>query len=97
MTVEHAIPSDLYQAYADARDVRDTAQREMDLIKEQLLLRFPVDGATPKHVFLLDGVEVASLSRTTTTRIDTKKLKRDYPDIAQMYCTTSFSTRLVMK
>ena len=93
---ERAIDEALYAAYKSAKADRDIAEAEMAALRDKLIETMAL---TPDDVSLdltVNGEKVGTFSRTPTTRVDTKRLKRDWPDIAAQYSTTTMTTRVAL-
>lgn len=78
-----------YTAYIDARARRDFAQIEMDTHKKAIIEA--LDDAT--HA-VVNGVRVLHLRRYNSHRMDTTRLREEYPGIADLYTRAIPHTRL---
>lgn len=86
----HDINGDLFSTWRDARQRRDAAQSEMDSLRDLIVDAMP-DGI---RIAAVAGTPVLRVNRVQSSRLDTARLRSDYPDIAAMYSKPSESTRL---
>ncbi len=86
----HDISEDAFSAWLKARTRRDEAQAEMDGLKDALAHEMPAGV----RIASVAGNPVLRFNTVTSTRLDSARLRSDYPDIAAMYSKASESTRL---
>lgn len=83
--------SALYQQLGEAREAARQAKERADEARDQILARLRQMGAT---VGTIDGRPAVERKIVESSRVDTTKLRREQPDIAAIYTTTSTSERL---
>lgn len=93
---EREIDGALHAAFMAAKADRDRAEVEMAAIREKLLETMDLVPDDTSLDLTVGGEKVGTFSRTPTTRVDTKRLRRDWPDIAAQYSTTTMTTRVVL-
>jgi predicted phage-related endonuclease len=82
----------LVEQYAEARQLAEAAQAEMDALKAQISAEM-----TRREVDKLDvGSHKVSVSTITTSRIDSKALKAAFPDVAAQFTKTTTSSRFIV-
>lgn len=86
----HEIHEDSFVAYSRAKARRDEAQAEMDSLRDYIVGDVPIDT----RILTVNGAPVMRFTHVESSRLDTKRLRSDYPDIAAMYSKPSTSSRL---
>lgn len=85
---------DLCVACAEFRELQRLAEEiaaEMDAIKER------IKSAMGNNVEVVAGEYKISNKPVTSSRLDTKSLKHDLPDVAARYMVESVSTRFLIR
>lgn len=92
---DESVPLDdmsaLYKQLGEAREAARQAKERADEARDQILARLRQMGAT---VGTIDGRPAVERKIVESSRVDTTKLRREQPDIAAIYTTTSTSERL---
>lgn len=93
-TVPVDIPTDLYKRYLEVRQAYDDVKNDLDRI-EKTIRDYAGDLAGGRNAALtVAGTKIAALTKVTTHRLDSAKLKREWPDIYREYTQPSAHWRL---
>lgn len=81
----------LIQQLAEAREAERQAKERANEARDQILARLRVEQT---HIGTVDGRPAVQVKVVESKRLDTARLRREQPDIADIYTTTSTSERL---
>jgi hypothetical protein len=81
----------LYQQLGEARQAERDAKARAEEARDQILARLRQQQAM---IGTIDGRPAVQRKVVQSSRVDTTKLRREQPDIAAIYTTTSTSERL---
>lgn len=83
----------LIDKLADAKAASDAAKKAYDALKNELVAEFQARGINDYDT----GAHAVKISETASTRLDTTRIKIEFPEIYAEYGKTSVSIRVNIK
>ena len=83
----------LIDELAAAKAAQDAAKKQYDTLKAALFTEMDARGVDSIN----SGAHIATRSEVTSNRLDTKRIKLEFPEVYQEYNTVTISVRLTIK
>ena len=78
---------------AAAKAAQDAAKKAYDTLKAQVLAELETRGVDTVN----SGAHVVTRSEISSTRLDTKRIKIEFPEVYEEFNTVTISVRLTVK
>lgn len=85
------VDTNAYERWLDAKQAYDEVKAHLDVVEQQLRDQITSGADGHNALVLVDGRPVGRYTKVASARVDTKRLKAEWPDIARQYVReTSF-------